>query len=911
MESKQSNMYHEYDRRIDQLVDEIIQQDVGNKKWDENPTKDEEYQTHFSVSHVEHIIESMKHNLQSQIDDLRNELRTAKEEIHELKQNFDQPKQYSGTSTRDLTNSKRSLLRGPSSRRTRYEEEIESESMEMEEYQAPRYELEQDFYTLMMLTKMWSFPWFLGGVSIFFQITLGVLTIIDQLKSENFSTFLNIPVKSETNIRIAQVMVIVLSSMTQTDLLVGLRNMLLLPYQEKTHWGVLIGKDEKHNFGMWVFRIFLPLLMKISQGGLILFATFLVIIQSDDSVNLLKDFSALFVISSVDDLFFLMADIGYFGQSISSTAQIAKNVHIVKSECDSDKKSELLKRRLQLQQVLGLIFINLIMLGFWTYITVGQNTGKYIKEMYPNCDFNTTFNGTEFKDFMNNDVCDFPIGQVTNILSCGWDGGDCIDINQRYPNCDVPEFAKLSNGICDGGLYNSKACGFDAGDCLQDKNSLEARYPKCDVEIPGIVGDGFCDGGEYHQIDCGLDGGDCIACLVEDNNLLKNGVCDGGFYALEECSRDGGDCDRCFVEDVFNINDGICDEGDYNTDECSFDGGDCVPSTQVIGKIFKGALKWWVAILADNGSIYGIPYHATQVLKFDPIERQTTLIGGSVGDTQDKWSGGVLGQDGFIYGVPYRTNSILRIDPNSDTTSLVAEGHNLLTPDRGFGSGVVAENGIIYFIPYNYNRVVKFDPANKENPLVEIGDDLGSDTQKWWGGILGPDGNIYGIPVKTRKVLKINVREDTITFIGDGDPNADLMKWFDGTLAQDGNIYVCPYATGQIMQINLEEETTRLVGPDFGEKMFCGGFVARDGFLYGTPIGMTTFVIRFDPISQTATNVTLDNSVFPQDGSGGLSLDKLKWGFKSVLGNDGFIYSVPLSEGQVLAIGPVKSKGVN
>ena len=83
------NMYDEYDRSIDQSADEIVQQDVGNKEWDENPTKDEEYQTHFSNSHGEHIIKSMKHNSQSQIDDLQNELRAAKEEIHELKQDFD------------------------------------------------------------------------------------------------------------------------------------------------------------------------------------------------------------------------------------------------------------------------------------------------------------------------------------------------------------------------------------------------------------------------------------------------------------------------------------------------------------------------------------------------------------------------------------------------------------------------------------------------------------------------------------------------------------------------------------------------------------------------------------------------------------------------------------------------------
>ena len=52
-----------------------------------------------------------------------------------------------------------------------------------------------------------------------------------------------------------------------------------------------------------------------------------------------------------------------------------------------------------------------------------------------------------------------------NTTACGWDGLDCLGGFGSDPTCQVPDKAKLGDGLCDGGVYNTEACGYDNGDC--------------------------------------------------------------------------------------------------------------------------------------------------------------------------------------------------------------------------------------------------------------------------------------------------------------------------------------------------------------------------------------------------------------------------------------------------------------
>ena len=48
-----------------------------------------------------------------------------------------------------------------------------------------------------------------------------------------------------------------------------------------------------------------------------------------------------------------------------------------------------------------------------------------------------------------------------NVMGCGWDEDDCVELNEKYPNCDVEWF--LGDGDCND-ILNTPEFGFDDGD---------------------------------------------------------------------------------------------------------------------------------------------------------------------------------------------------------------------------------------------------------------------------------------------------------------------------------------------------------------------------------------------------------------------------------------------------------------
>ena len=49
---------------------------------------------------------------------------------------------------------------------------------------------------------------------------------------------------------------------------------------------------------------------------------------------------------------------------------------------------------------------------------------------------------------------------------------------------DDPSF--IGDGDCDGGEYNTEECGWDGGDCIE----FNEKYPNCKVDDPLFIGDG-------------------------------------------------------------------------------------------------------------------------------------------------------------------------------------------------------------------------------------------------------------------------------------------------------------------------------------------------------------------------------------------------------------------------------------
>ena len=168
-----------------------------------------------------------------------------------------------------------------------------------------------------------------------------------------------------------------------------------------------------------------------------------------------------------------------------------------------------------------------------------------------------------------------------------------------------------------------------------------------------------------------------------------------------------------------------------------------------MGAELPGAAKWSGGVLAADGNIYGIPYNATQVLRFDPRTQQATRVGAEL-PGGDKWSGGVLAADGNIYGIPYNATQVLRFDPRTQQATLVG--------DRAAGRLQVGRRRA------GGRRQHLRHPARRHagaalRPAHAAGDARGRPELrggfKWSGGALAADGNIYGIPYRATQVLRL------------------------------------------------------------------------------------------------------------------------------------------------------------
>jgi len=782
--------------------------------------------------------------------------------------------------------------------------------------------LEEDLYSIMMITEALSLEWILGFLSFSMQVTLAGIIIHEQIQTDSFGSDMSIPINVPPLTRVTQVLSVILALMTQNEFLSGLRTIFMFPFENKQKWGKICD-IENYDYTMWLLRVLLPNAMKSIQGSMILVASFIVIVQLTSTVEVLKDYSALFVVSSVDNFFFDFADEGYFGKKVRLNAEKVKDKEFEETEIDNWLRG------------LFLILIG-IFLSAWVSIFVKQEQGVYVKQAYPLCDHNAIFNDTEqtFLSIIGDTRCQFPQGEGTNIIECGWDGGDCEVINERFPRCTVNDFTLLGDGKCQTGIYNSKACGFDNGDCFYINALKEENYPDCKVTNIGWIGDGICNGGEYTSDECENDGGDCSNCIVHDINLVGDGTCDDSTYNNEGCSFDGGDCTKfnekkqkrypnCNVRNIGWIGDDSCDDSAYNTEGCSFDGGDCTkfneekqeryPNCNMIniGWIGDGICNGGeytsdecendgedcancavddINLVGDgtcNDSAYNnkaCSFDGGDCTKFNE-EKQERYPNCNV--TNIGWVGdGICNDENNIDGC--------LLDGNDCVPSMKVIGDKYKGM-RKYKKGVLGHDGNIYGIPFYANRMLRINPSTNTAITTDlVGDDIGDEDRNWYGGVVGTNGIIYGVPNVAKFIMSYNPTTEETQLIAEGHPllESARYKFTGGVLAKNGMIYFIPRDYNKVIKFdpsNLEDPLTE-VGDDLGDgsnKMF-GGVLGSDGNIYGIP-SYGNRVLKIDVTDDTTSFI----GVKYQDGR--------NWE-DGILAQDGNIYACPFQTNQILQI---------
>lgn len=94
----------------------------------------------------------------------------------------------------------------------------------------------------------------------------------------------------------------------------------------------------------------------------------------------------------------------------------------------------------------------------------------------------------------------------------------------------------------------------------------------------------------------------------------------------------------------------------------------------LIGDSYPGDFKWHGACTALDGCVYAIPQTADRVLRIDPADDSTSLVGPSLGSLRNKWYGGLRDSDGTIWGIPTMAGGVLKIVPRDGTADVSTVG---------------------------------------------------------------------------------------------------------------------------------------------------------------------------------------------------------------------------------------------
>jgi hypothetical protein len=335
----------------------------------------------------------------------------------------------------------------------------------------------KDTFTLMMfhsvLTKCWLFGFFI----FLCQTTLLFTILHDLLNLGRFSAPFDVPFWVDGNfVRVGQFVCFIVVLLTQRDVGEAISYIITFRKQDSISWDVESGKhdlsgifvmEHKYDFNnKWVFQLLIPNLFKLIIGFASLLACFIVIIKSNEVLDMFIKLVALLIIAEMDRIAFNITESGSLGSQM--------------------KRGVLHVKQIKLNDIVGVVETNIMLwkniftgistiliFGGWIGIMRGQDSGSYFRAKYPNCNIDVH----DIK-MAGDGTCD----GFLNVITCDFDMGDCVNFNLGYPDCKVPQPFLLGNGQCDGMVYNSKECNYDGMDCYID------GYPDCFVEDPKRVG---------------------------------------------------------------------------------------------------------------------------------------------------------------------------------------------------------------------------------------------------------------------------------------------------------------------------------------------------------------------------------------------------------------------------------------
>jgi hypothetical protein len=321
---------------------------------------------------------------------------------------------------------------------------------------------DEDTFSLMMLNPIVSRAWLIAVLSYLFQWITLTLIFVNLLSTSAKSSPLNIPYSVPLGVTVGQFLGIFICVGVQTDILSAIR--ILAAFSAEKDWAELLGIEGGGTKMDFSLRVLLPNCLKFASGCMVLAVNFVTIVQSSNIVNLMKDVAALLIISEISQICFKLAEFGFLGQKFEDLAKV-----VTETEVRDPFTKEGFGMNYRLLTFSALVISMSTAVG---YFLVGQQNGSFFYQIYPNCEISKS----EIPLFSNG-VCD---GGFLNTIACAFDGGDCVNYNLAYPNCEAVVPSMIGDGNCDQ-QYNTPECNFDGADCcpyIIKEGETEIRDPR-------------------------------------------------------------------------------------------------------------------------------------------------------------------------------------------------------------------------------------------------------------------------------------------------------------------------------------------------------------------------------------------------------------------------------------------------
>lgn len=273
---------------------------------------------------------------------------------------------------------------------------------------------DHDMFSLMMLHPVQSRDWALALFTIGFQWLYMIIILINLVGLPLLATPFDVPYAVNVEVTIGQFLGVFIVVGLQSDLLSSVR--MIAAMSANQEWNYFIVEPEKSK-GLFFVRVLLPNIMKFLGGILVLVCNFAIIVSSENIVELMKDVSAMLIISQITEIVFQLALYGFLGSKFETHAKKAQEMKGIKDVFNT-RTGFFSKVNPRLSVF---IFLSAIMLSTVTVMVLNQKNGVYFKKQYPYC----ALSGPEINTFADG-ICD---GGVSNTIECAFDGGDCNTFN--------------------------------------------------------------------------------------------------------------------------------------------------------------------------------------------------------------------------------------------------------------------------------------------------------------------------------------------------------------------------------------------------------------------------------------------------------------------------------------------------